>query len=121
VRLEKVTQSLIRGPILTSEASPCFTVPLIVKMDSSSIKVHALLDFRTFACFMDKDFIDRHKLPFNTKKYHILVEVIDGRPPISGDVTHEISPLDIIIEGQYSIIVFNIIKSPSNLVVLCLF
>jgi hypothetical protein len=58
VRLEKVAQSLIKGPILTSEASPCFIVPLLVKTDSSSIKVHALLDYGTSACFMDKDFVD---------------------------------------------------------------
>jgi hypothetical protein len=58
-----VAQSLIKGPTLTSKGSPCFIVPLIVKMDSSSIKVHALLDFEAFVCFMDKDFVDHHKLP----------------------------------------------------------
>jgi hypothetical protein len=83
VRLEKVAQSLIKGPILTSEAFPCFTIPLIVKMDSSSIKVHALLDSRASACFMDKDFIDHHKLPLITKKHPIPVEVIHRKPPIS--------------------------------------
>jgi hypothetical protein len=31
VRLEKVAQSLIKGPILTSEASLCFTVLFIIK------------------------------------------------------------------------------------------
>jgi hypothetical protein len=67
VRLEKVAESLSKGPILTSEASPCFTVPLIVKMDSSSIKVHALLDFGASACFMDKDFIDCHRIPLVIK------------------------------------------------------
>jgi hypothetical protein len=55
MQLEKVAQSLIKGPIITSEASPYFIVPLTVKMDSSSIKIHALLDFRAFACFIDKD------------------------------------------------------------------
>jgi hypothetical protein len=44
VRLEKVAQSLIKDPILTSEASPCFTVSIIIKIDSSSIKIHAYLD-----------------------------------------------------------------------------
>jgi hypothetical protein len=62
MQLEKVAQSLIKGPILTSEASPCFTVPIIVKLDSSSIKVHALLDSGASACFMEKNFVDRHKL-----------------------------------------------------------
>jgi hypothetical protein len=80
VQLEKVAQSIIKGPIFTSKASPYFTVPLIIKMDFSSIKVHALLDSGTFACFMDKNFVDRHKPPLVTKKHPILIEVIDGRP-----------------------------------------
>jgi hypothetical protein len=71
VRLEKVAQSLIKGPILTSEAYLCFTVPLIIKMDSSSIKVHALLDSRASTNFMDKEFVDRHKLPLITNKHLI--------------------------------------------------
>jgi hypothetical protein len=83
VRLEKVAQSLIKGPILTSEASSCFIVPLIVKMDSNCIKVHTLLDSGASICFIDKDFADRHKLPLITNKHHILVEVIDGRPLVS--------------------------------------
>jgi hypothetical protein len=118
VQLEKVTQSLIKGPILNSEASPCFSVQLKAKMDSSSIKVHALLDSGTSTCFMDKDFVNHHRLLLVTKKHPIPVEVIDGRPLISGAVTHEIAPLDVVIKGHHSIIAFNIIKSPSNPVVL---
>jgi hypothetical protein len=68
VQLEKIVQSSIKGPILISEASPCFIVLVIVKINSSSIKVHALLDSKASACFMDKDFVDRHKLSFVTKK-----------------------------------------------------
>jgi hypothetical protein len=87
-------------------------------MDYSSIKVHVLLDSGASVCFMDKEFVDRYKLPLVTKKHHIPVEVIDGRPLIAWDVTCETTPLDIIIEGHHSIIAFNIIKSPSNPVVL---
>jgi hypothetical protein len=118
VWLEKVAQSLIKSPILTFEASLYFIIPLIVKMDSSNIKVHALLDFGASICFMDKNFVNRHKLPHITKKYPIFVEVIDERPLVSGDVTYETIPLDIVIEGHHSIIAFNIIKSPSNPIVL---
>ena len=45
MQLEKVAQSLIKGPILTSKACPCFIIPLLVKIDSSNIKIHALLNF----------------------------------------------------------------------------
>jgi predicted aspartyl protease len=118
MQLKKVAQSLIKGPILTSEASPCFTVPLIVKMDSNSIIVHTLLDSGASACFMDKDFVNYHKLPLITNKHPIIIEVIDKRPLISGDVIHETTPLDIVIDGHHNIIAFNVIKSPSNPVVL---
>jgi hypothetical protein len=51
---------------------------------------------------MDKDFVDRHKLSLVTKKHHIPIEVIDGRLLVSGDVTHETTLLDIVIEGHHS-------------------
>jgi hypothetical protein len=90
-------------------------------MDSSSNKVHALLDSRAFACFINKDFAERHKLPLLIKKHLILIEIIDSRPLILGDATHEIILLHIILEGHYSIIAFNIIKSLLNPIVLGLF
>jgi hypothetical protein len=93
----------MKGPILNSKASPCFDVPVIVKMDSNSIKIHILLDSGTSACFMDKDFVDRHKLPLVTKKYPTSIEIIDGKPLVLGDVIHETTLLDIILEGRHSI------------------
>jgi hypothetical protein len=116
MQLEKVAQVLIKGPILISKASLCFTIPLIIKIYSSSIKVQGLLDSSISACFMDKDVIIRHKLSLVTKKQPILVDVIDGRPLVLGDVTHETTLLDVI--GHHNIIALNIIKSLSNLVVL---
>jgi hypothetical protein len=110
--LEKVAQFIIKGPILTFEDSPYFIVPLIVKMDSSSIKVHALLDSGTSTCFMDKDFLDRYKLSLVIKKHLILVEIIDERPLVPRDVTHETTPIDIV--EHHSFIAFNVIKSLSN-------
>jgi hypothetical protein len=48
-----------------------FYCPTYSKMDSGSIKAHALLDFGASTCFMDKDFIDRHKLSLVIKKHPI--------------------------------------------------
>ena len=101
--MEEVAQSLIKGPILISEAFLCFIVLIIVKIDSSSIKVNALLDSRAFACFMDKDFVDRHKLSLVTKKHLIPIEVIDGRPLVLRDVTHKTTPSNIAKERHHSI------------------
>ena len=106
------------GPILSSEPSTCFTIPLRVKFDDHSIKVSALLDSGASACFIDKDFAERHKLSLVTKKYLVSVEVIDDRPLISGDVTQETKALDIYIDQHRSTVVFNVIKSLSNPVIL---
>jgi hypothetical protein len=89
-------------------------VSLILKLDSSNIKFHALLDSGASTCFMDKDFIDCHKLPLVTKKHPIPIEIIDGRHAVIGDITHKTIPLDIILEGYHNIIAFNVIKSFSN-------
>jgi hypothetical protein len=80
-----------------------------------------LLNSEAFTCFINKDFVDRHKLPLVTKKHSIPVEVIDGRPLVSGNVTHETTLLDLILKEHHSIIVFNVIKSPSNPIILDLF
>ena len=46
------------------------------------------------------------------------VEVIDDRSLASGDVTQETKALDIYIDQHWSTVVFNVIKSPSNPVIL---
>ncbi len=116
MRLTRITTS--SGPILSSEPSCCFNIPLKINFHSHNIKVKALLDSGASACFIDKNLVKRHNLPIVLKKSPVAVEVIDGRPLISGDVTHETKPFDIILEGHRSTIVFNIINSPSNPLVL---
>ena len=116
MRLANSAQST--GPILSSKPSSCFIIPLSVKLDNHSIKASALLDSGASACFIDKDFAERHKLPLVTKKYPVSVEVIDGRPLVSGDVTQETKPLVVCIKQVQSTIVFNVIKSPSNPIIL---
>ncbi len=96
MRLTNITTSL--GPILSSEPSRCFNIPLIIDSHPHSIKVKALLDSGASACFIDKNLMKLHNLPIVLKKSPVAVEVIDGRPLISGDVTHETKPLDIILE-----------------------
>ena len=105
-------------PILSSKPSTCFTIPLRVKFDDHSIKLSALLDSGASTYFIDKDFAERHKLPLVTQKCPVTVEVIDGRPLVSEDVTQESKALDIYIEQHRSIVVFNVIKSLSNPVIL---
>jgi hypothetical protein len=91
-------------------SSPCFTILLIIKMDSNAS-----------AAFIDKDFANHHKLPLVLKKHPIPIKLIDDTPLVSRDVIHETTSLDIILEGHHSIIAFNVIKSPSNSFLLGLF
>jgi len=98
VQLTSVATS--SGPILSFEPSRCFNIPLKINFHPHSIKVHALLDSGASACFIDKNLVKLHNLPIVFKKYPMTIEVIDGRPLISGDVTHESKPLDIILEGH---------------------
>ena len=116
MRLANHAQS--SGPILSSEPSSYFTIPLRIRYDDRSVKVSALLDSGASACFIDKDFAERYKLPLVTKKCPVSVEVIDGRPLVSGDVTQETKALDLYIDQHQSTVVFNVIKSPSNPVIL---
>ena len=109
------------GPILSSESSTCFTISFRVKFNDHSLKLSALLDSGASACFIDKNFAERHKLPLVTKKCPVSVEVIDGRPLISRDVTQKIKALDIYIDQHRNTVVFNVIKSLSNPVILGLF
>ena len=46
------------------------------------------------------------------------VEVINGRSLVSGDVTQKTKALDIYIHQHWSTVVFNVIKSPSNPLIL---
>ena len=62
--------------------------------------------------------MERHKLPLVAIKCLVSIEVIDGRPLVSGDVTQETKVLDIYIDQNRSTVVFNVIKSSSNLVIL---
>ena len=55
--------------ILSFEAFSCLTIPFIVKYESFSIKKFTLLDFRALTYFIDKEFIECHKLFLVTKKY----------------------------------------------------
>ena len=116
MRLANNVQST--GPILSSKPSTCFSIPLRVKFDDHSIKVNALLDSGASTCFIDKDFAERHKLPLVTKKCPVSVEVIDSRSLVSRDVTQETKALDIYIDQHRNTVVFNVIKSPSNPMIL---
>jgi len=58
-------------------------------VNTQEIPTHALIDCgATGIAFMDQDFARHHQIPLQELKTKQLVEVIDGRPIVSGEITH---------------------------------
>ena len=105
-----------QGLPLSAQATYCFTIPL--SLGSRRIQAIALLDSGVSACFLDEEFAKLQKIPLVRKAKLVHVEVIDERPLSSGSVTHETIPLEVTFQNHSSQIIFNIIKTPSNPVIL---
>ncbi len=59
-----------------------------------------------------------YKLALVEKNTLMLIEVIDGQNLSLGPVTHETKPLNVIIGSHTIKVVFNVISSPRNLVII---
>jgi hypothetical protein len=55
------------------------------------------------------------------KNTQVLVEVINGQSFSSRPITHETKPLDVTIGSHISKVVFNVISSPRNFIIIGLF
>ena len=49
------------SPTLSSQASACFIISVIIKSNKYSIRVSVLFDSGALACFIDKDFAECYK------------------------------------------------------------
>ena len=116
MRLDNSISQQKSGSTLSSQPASCFTIPLF--FGPQKTKTLALLDSGASACFLDEEFARRHKVPLVLKPKPVHVEVIDGRPLLSGSVTHESKPMEVAFENHSSFVIFNIIRTPSNPVVL---
>ncbi len=85
------------------------------------MEVQILFDFGTSTCLMDKELVPQYKLVLMGKNTPMLVEVIDGRNLSSRPITHEIKPLDVTIGSHTRKVIFNVISSPRNHVIIGLF
>lgn len=64
-------------------------VSCILSNSESKLQSHALVDCgATGYAFIDEDFVRRHNLPLFNLRQPRALEVIDGRPILSGDITH---------------------------------
>jgi hypothetical protein len=101
-----------QDPFLFAQPSHCFTI--LLHLGSWRLKTLLLLDSEAFACLLDEEFTRLH-MNHIVKKLNLMhVEIIDGQPLSSRDVTHKIAPLEVKIGNYYSSIVFNIIRTPST-------
>ena len=107
-----------KGPILYSQPSRCFTILITLRIGGQDLRVRALLDSGASACFLDEDFVQRHKFSLVQKSSPNPVEVINGRPLSSEDVTYETTPIDLVIHNHHSSVAFNVIRTPSNPVII---
>jgi hypothetical protein len=70
---------------------------------------------------MDKELVQQYKLVLVEKNTPMVIEVIDGWNLSSKLVAHETKPLDVTINSHISKVVFNVISSPKNHVIIGLF
>ena len=116
VQLENSIPQQQSSSSLSAQPACCFTIPL--SFGPQKLKTLALLDSEAFVYFLDKKFAKCHKICLEQKSKSDHVEVIDGRPLSSGSVTHKSEPIEVTFKDHSSYIIFNIIKIPSNLIIL---
>jgi hypothetical protein len=105
-----------QGPILFAQPSHCFTIPL--RLGSQKLKTLILLDSGASTFFLNEEFTRNHKIHVVKKLSLVHVEIIDGEPLSSRDVTHETILLEVRFGKHSNSIVFNIIRTPSAPVIL---
>ena len=87
MRLDNHMPQQQSGSSLSASPAPCFIIPL--SFGPQKLKTLALLDSGALACFLDEEFAKCHNIPLVQKAKPIHIEVISGRPLLSGSVTHE--------------------------------
>ncbi len=86
-----------------------------------TMETQTLLDSNASTCFIDNELMWQYMLVIVKKNTLVLIEVIDGRNLSSRPLTHETKPLNVTIGSHTSKVVFNVISSLKNLVIIILF
>jgi hypothetical protein len=83
-----------------------------------TIKAQTFLDFGTLTCFVDKELVPQYKLNIMEKNTQTPIEVISGQSLSSGPITHETKPLNVTIGSHTNKVVFNVISSLRNPIII---
>jgi hypothetical protein len=84
----------------------------------SLLEAQTLFDSSASRYFIIKNLVRQYKLAVVEKNTQMLIEVIHGWSLSSGPITHETKPLDVTIGFHTNKLVFNVISSPRNLVII---
>jgi hypothetical protein len=77
-----------------------------------------LFDFDAFECFVDKELMQQHKLALVKKVTSVGVEVINNYSFSSRLVTHETKALEITIGSHFNKVMFNVMLSLKNPIII---
>jgi hypothetical protein len=106
-------------PTLSSKLEPCFLLPIMIKGGkSTTVWTQTLLHSGASTCFINKRLVQQHNLALVEKATLMEVKVINGWNLSSRPITHETKVLKIIIWSHSSKAVFNVISSPTNLIII---
>ena len=75
--------------------------------NNTKVKTHAMIDSGATSCFIDIGFAKKHNIALTPKEIPHALEVIDGRPVISGPVTHETPSIQLQIDQHLEKITFD--------------
>ena len=87
-------------------------------LESKNNKASTLLDLEASMCFRDEEFGKSYKIPLMQKIEPVHIKVIDDHLLSFRGLIHKILLVNVAIDGHNSCVVFNIIRSPSNLIIL---
>ncbi len=85
---------------------------------STTLRTQVLFDSGAFACFIDKELVQQYNLALVEKMTLMVVKVINGWNLSSRLVTHETKVLKITIGSHNSKIIFNVVSSLTNPIII---
>jgi len=85
---------------------------------STTMRTQTLLDSGEFACFIDKRLVQQLNLALMEKTTPMAVKLINGWKLSSRPVMHETKVLMVIIGSHNSKVVFNVISSLINFIII---
>ncbi len=109
----------LKRSYLVFRTNTFFLLPIIIKGGKSTIvQTQAFIDLGAFACFINNELVWQHNLALVEKVTPMVIKMNDGWNLSSRLVTHETKVLTITIGSLNSKVVFNVISSSTNPIII---